>query len=320
MLQARLAGTCYPAEREALLQSVRGWFDQPDGTPWIAANGHTPPPPGANHWQGLISPHIDFRVNTGVYASAFGPWLAQPPADKILILGVGHRARQEWSFDGRSYVTPLGPVATDKAGLAQLARNLPHELWADSRAHVGEHSIEFPLICLQSMRALRGIETPFEFVPLLCGGLFEYVGTDRLPEPNALLFRLAAALRSWWQETEAAGHRVEMVVSIDGCHMGPRFGHEFLVDEACLADCATWESELWKRVEAGDLNHFLRFLQQDGNSRYFDGVGALGLVLAMFGDQSAGLIRRTGYAQWFTEEDGSTVTFSSGALEKKSAT
>lgn len=313
MIRASLAGTCYPATRNELLAYVRGWFDDPqgDGAPWIV-NGTAPG--SARKLRGLVSPHIDFRVNTAVYARAFAPWLMAPPADKVLILGVGHRAHQEWSLDGRGYVTPLGEIATDKAGLESLAKSLPKELWNDPRAHQGEHSIEFSLICLQAMRELRGIREPFTFVPVLCGGLFQYLQTDLLPDDKSVLFRLGKALRAWWDEAESAGQRVELVVSIDGCHMGPRFGHDYWVDDDRLADCAEWEEQLWQIVESGDLTAFLRFLQQDGNQRYFDGVGALALVMAMFGERSAGLIRRSGYAQWLEESDGSVVTFSSARV------
>lgn len=311
MIRASLAGMCYPAEKPELLRFVREWFDTPEGAPWVV-NG-TGPEPG-NTFKGLVSPHIDFRVNTSVYAQAFAPWLVAPPADKVLVLGVGHRSHLEWSLDARGYETPLGKVATDKAGLGVLAKKVPKEFWSDAKAHAGEHSIEFSLICLQALRQLRGIREPFVFVPVLCGGLFQYIETARLPDAEAHLFRFAAALREWWQEAEAAGERVELVVSIDGCHMGPRFGHDYLVDEACLADCALWEENLWEIAATGDVTAFLRFLQQDRNQRYFDGVGALALVMAMFGKEAAGLIQRRGYAQWFEKRDGSAVTFSAASV------
>lgn len=311
MIRASLAGTCYPAEKPELLRFVRDWFDGPESVPWVV-NGTGPEP--EDGFKGVVSPHIDFRVNTSVYAQAFAPWLMVPPADKVLVLGVGHRSRIEWSLDGRGYETPLGRVATDKAGLQTLAKQLPKEFWSDPRAHAGEHSIEFSLICLQALRALRGIKEPFTFVPVLCGGLFHYLETGQLPEAEESLYRLAAALREWWDAAEADGQRVELVVSIDGCHMGPRFGHGYSVDEPCLADCARWEEELWAVAATGDVAAFLRFLQQDGNQRYFDGVGALALVMAMFGQKSAGLIQRSGYAQWFEKRDGSAVTFSSASV------
>lgn len=310
MIKANLAGICYPAQRRELLDSVRGWFDKPDSAPWVL-NGVVPHETAV--LRGVISPHIDFRVNTSVYTKAFGPWLQAPPADKVLILGVGHHAMQEWSLDGRGYVTPLGEVHTDKAGMAAMVKKLPSQLWGDSQAHMKEHSIEFPLICLQTLRELRGITTPFEFVPVLCGGLFQYIESGTFPPPDAMLYQLAQALREWWDEAQAKGQRVELVVSIDGCHIGPRFGHDYEVNKKILKECSLWEDQLWAIVEQGDLREFLLFLHQDRNARYFDGVGALALVMTMFGgDAKAAGIRRSGYAQWFEQSDSSAVTFSSG--------
>lgn len=312
MIRASLAGTCYPAQRRELLDFVRGWFDQDGGAPWVL-DGKTK---SASTFRGVVSPHIDFRVNTSVYAQAFAPWLQAPPADKVLVLGVGHRSRLEWSLNARSYETPLGIVKSDRRGLEFLADVLPKEVWGDARGHTGEHSIEFPLICLQALRELRGITSPFEFVPVLCGGLFEYLRMDAAPEKDALLFQLGAALRQWWLQAEADGHRVEVIVSIDGCHMGPRFGHEYWVDEPRLAECNDWEDALWTVVAKGELGPFLHFLQQDANARYFDGVGALALLMAMFGREAVGMIERTGYAQWFEKRDGSAVTFSSARISR----
>jgi MEMO1 family protein len=308
MLKANLAGICYPAERQEVLQYVRNWFDQPRAARWdekTTADGVA--------FKGLICPHIDFRVNTAVYSHGFAPWLKAPAADKVLILGVGHHARQEWSFDGRGYETPLGEVATDKAGLELLTRKLPKQLWGDGQAHEKEHSIEFPLVALQALRELRGIDKPFEYIPLLCGGLFQYLAMGTLPPKDAPVYRIADALREWWQACEAAGQRVEIVVSIDGCHIGPRFDHDYAVDKACLADARQWEDSLWSLVEKGDFEGFFKFLFIDHNARYFDGVGALALVMALFGEKAG--VRRTGYAQWFEKSDTSVVTFSSGVIQ-----
>jgi hypothetical protein len=153
-----------------------------------------------------------------------------------------------------------------------------------------------------------------EFVPVLCGGLFDYVRSGTVPPAGAVVNRLGLALRQWWDEAVAQGQRVEIIVSIDGCHMGPRFGHEYDVNKAVLNDCRVWEEKLWSIAGQGKLPEFLQFLHQDRNARYFDGVGALGLVMTMFADGKGSGIRRTGYAQWFEKSDSSAVTFSSGNI------
>ncbi len=108
------------------------------------------------------------------------------------------------------------------------------------------------------------------------------------------------------------GERLRVIVSIDGCHLGPRFQHPFRVTPELLEATAVWEEELWARVARGDAREFLEWMRAEGNDRYFDGVGALALLLAAGGGKLRP--RRTYYEQWFTERDASAVTFSSGII------
>jgi AmmeMemoRadiSam system protein B len=304
-ISASLSGSCYPKDREAILTHFRNYFDLPKGPVW-------PPKPKAinDRYLGVLAPHIDFRVSQVAYAYAYEPWFAAAPADSYLILGVGHHAHQEWSWDNRDYVTPLGRVEIDRTALEFLERgvNVP----PDPQAHVKEHSIEFPLICLQAWRALRGIDKPFRFLPILCGGLQSWVEAGQMPPGERILDGLADALRQW---IDAGKGSVQVIVSIDGCHVGPRFHHPFTVDKEILDHCRAWEKKLWQRVEKNDVAGFFAHLHEDGNMLFFDGVGALTLLMRIFGDRLA--LRRTYYEQWYEPRDVSVVTFNSGHLELK---
>ena len=57
-------------------------------------------------------------------------------------------------------------------------------------------------------------------------------------------------------------------------------------------------------------------MREEGNDRYFDGVGALSLLLVAGNASKRGKVQieRTFYEQWFTERDASAVTFSSGII------
>jgi hypothetical protein len=111
------------------------------------------------------------------------------------------------------------------------------------------------------------------------------------------------------------GEKLRVIVSIDGCHIGPRFHHPFRVDEKMLNDTAAWEKKLWARAACGDARGFLVWLREEGNDRYFDGVGALALLFAASRAAQKNLtIQRTFYEQWFTPRDASAVTFSSGRV------
>jgi AmmeMemoRadiSam system protein B len=302
-LSARCAGICYPTG----VKEVRTFFDNFFGRP-----GEAPLPRSGSHpVLGCITPHIDFRVTTAAYGWAYQDLLQAPWADTYLILGVGHRSHIEWSTDARGYQTPLGLVETDEEALSLLQAGAP-ECFTHPSGHVGEHSIEFPLVCLQAFRQRLGCTKPFRFVPLLCGSLPHEVMLGEDPRKNEELQNLAKILRTWWDGKKG---RVQVIVSIDGCHIGPRFQHAYDVTDSLLTLCGAWEERLWEKIEQRDLDGFLDHLRPDGNARYFDGAGALALFLTMF--EKNFRLKRTHYAQWFEKRDRSAVTFTSGTLFPK---
>ncbi len=296
---------CYPSDPlEAL-----GFFQNALET----FGGQLPTPPTHGTCAGIITPHIDFRVSTRAYVAAFAPLLDLPLADTYLILGVGHRSPLEWNLDPRDYTTPLGHVPCTRELVEQLAAGSDlAELFAPE-AHEQEHSIEFPLVWLQALHQLHPTERgkEFRFAPLLCGSLYSYVEGEIEWEEMHDFHRLAANLSALLAGLPP-GNRLRLIVSIDGCHLGPRFQHQFKVTSAILKTTAAWEENLWACAAMGDARGFLDWFRAEGNDRYFDGVGALALLLAAGAGQLA--IERTFYEQWPTPRDGSCVTFSSGRI------
>jgi hypothetical protein len=308
-LTAQHHPTCYPSDSDKALQFFRHAF---------ALGPDIPPAPRGRKLAGIVAPHIDFRVSLPAYAAAFRPLLDEPLAENYLILGVGHRSRLEWNLDRRDHVTPLGRAicATDLVDV--LAGEIePRRLFL-AAAHEGEHSIEFPLVWLQALHRLhpaaKDAERPVRFVPLLCGGLHHYVDGAAEWDDLAFFHQLARALADLFAKAPP-GEKLRIIVSIDGCHMGPRFDHPFRVDKRLLQATTAWEEVLWRHAAPGDARKFLEWFRTEGNDRYFDGVGALGLLLAAGGlaGKTFG-IQRTYYEQWFTERDASVVTFSSGRV------
>ena len=307
VLSAQHHPDCYPSKMAATLEFFHAAFAEAKTVP------NLPPVARKKSLAGIIAPHIDFRVSLPAHAVAFRPLLDEPLAERYLILGVGHRSALEWNLDRRDYVTPLGR--------AVCARDLVDELAPKSRArgllspegHEGEHSIEFPLLWLQALHRLHpdGANRPVHFAPLLCGSLHAYVEGfvewDQLEEFHHLSRALAKNF-----EKHPPGEKLRIIVSIDGCHLGPRFQHPFPVTPVLLNVTEKWEEMLWTCAKAGDARAFLDWFRVEGNDRYFDGVGALALLMAAGAGKFA--IERTYYEQWFTPQDASAVTFSSGLV------
>ncbi|MDD4933052.1 MAG: AmmeMemoRadiSam system protein B [Methylacidiphilaceae bacterium] len=304
-LPCRCAGTCYPSDGRQALSYFRSFFSAPGAAPL--------PPPSLQRRTdllGVLSPHIDFRVSQRAYAHAFAPLVNAPEADVYLVLGVGHRSRLEWSIDDRDLRTPLGLALAEVEAVEWLRTQLSFPCH-DSEAHQGEHSIEFPIVLLQALHAFRGDNRPVRFLPVLCGGLFEWVEQGKEPCRNSPFDELATSLHSLWK---TYGKRMQLILSIDGCHMGPRFGHPFAITPILLEQTRRWEEQLWRTVEQRDLSAFFAHLGRERNIRFFDGVGALALLLRIA--ESRVRLKRTYHEQWFEEGDRSVVTFTSGLLQR----
>jgi AmmeMemoRadiSam system protein B len=304
-LSAQHHPACYPSQAKAALAFFRAALEDKASLPNL-------PSPGISEGTlaGVIAPHIDFRVSLTAHAAAFRPLLSEPLAERYLIIGVGHRSELEWNLDRRDYETPLGHAVCDRDLVDALVPKSRTRRFLSSAGHEGEHSIEFPLVWLQAIHQLHGSPAPeIHFVPLLCGGLHGYV--EGLVEWDALddFHHLARALAEVFK-ANPPGQRLRLIVSIDGCHLGPRFQHPFPVTSTLLKVTEGWEKLLWAVAEKGDARAFLDWFRVEGNDRYFDGVGALALLMA----SGHFTLARTYYEQWFTPQDTSAVTFSSGLV------
>jgi len=305
-IRASCHGFSYPSDPVACLTKFRSFFDQPGACAWPEKNTI-----GKEKKERLavLSPHIDFQVSPKAYTHAFSHWFSRAEADFFIILGVGHHSRLEWSIDSRDYITPLGRAYNRRDIVELIERSVNFSL-ADPYGHQKEHSIEFPIVFMQALRYWMGIQKPLEFVPILCGGLHDLIIYDNGKETLSMMRMLASALR---EVLTAYGEKAALIISIDGCHIGPRFGHPLDLTKVLLKDTELWEKELWKKVEEQNLEGFLAHLQKEKNIRFFDGVGAIALLMEIFKDKPF-FFKRTYYEQWFEPQDSSAVTFSSGFL------
>ena len=309
-LTAQHHPACYPSDPDKAL----AFFQRA-----LALQLDLPPAPKGRPLAGVIAPHLGpFQLALTSYVAAFRPLLDEPLAENYLILGVGHRSRLEWNLDRRDYATPFGHALCANDLIDTLTDGIDPKRLFLPVAHEGEHSIEFPLIWLQAIHRLHastyGDAPPVRFIPLLCGGMHHYV--DGRTEWNDLTFfhQVATALGELFQKIPP-GEKLRIIVSIDGCHMGPRFDHPFQVTPRLLQATAAWEDVLWHHAATGDARRFLDWFRAEGNDRYFDGVGALSLLLAAGGHTGKPFhLQRTCYEQWFTDRDASVVTVNAGRV------
>ena len=247
-------------------------------------------------------------MNLGLYAETYAQWRDTGwfPS-RVIILGVGHRSRDEFSCLPAGFKTPLGEVEPDHAFHNALAARCPFPLVRDTQAFQGEHSIEFVVVWLQILRDLFFPDRSFTVLPVLCGGLQEFVERG-VPPPDsdpAAVFAKALASLPGADDLDTA-----WVASIDGCHVGPRFRHPFDADEKVRKLVTSWEKHLWSVASSDTLPDFFQHLSSNSNGFYFDGVGVLHALL--HGQKLKAEIQPT--VQWHEPSDQSLVSFSRGLL------
>ncbi len=302
-LPASHAGGCYPEDAAALLKDWGGLIDQQVQSMEVESAAETLPPV-------LIVPHIDFRVNLQRYVEAYARlYLASQFPELVIILGVGHRCPHEFSIHPFGIETPLGVIPPDLEAWEMLNDKCNFELSQAPESFEGEHSLEFAASWLEVIRELNFPDHQYRTLPVLCGGLFENLYLNSPPDEHDNFFILGQALKKLVDSRPARS--VLIIASIDGCHVGPRFGHRFGGNAATQRAVQHWESDLWRVAQPDSYDQFFDHLAAMENMFHFDGVGVLSLLLQHFPYRT----HLTGTDCWFEASDQSFVTFSSGWMK-----
>jgi len=163
----------------------------------------------------LVAPHIDLRVARRTYAGLYRH-LRGRRYDLAVVLGINHHAQDGlFCISSKNYLTPFGETRTDRDFVRGLQDRVgPGTFSAGDFGHKIEHSIEFQTLFLRHYLG----DTPI--VPILCGGLHEFLLARRDPFADGRFTGFAEALR------EQAGKRgrVLFVAGVDLSHVGLKFG------------------------------------------------------------------------------------------------
>lgn len=168
----KVAGQFYPADPQALKQTVQSLFQQygtkvqPVIKPKI-----------------LIVPHAGYPYSGPVAARAFSQLIGQH-YDGVVVVGFTHRSQFPWaSVDSAdAYETPLGgiPVHQEAVGILQ---SFPRTNLLEAAHESGEHSLEVELPFLQVALGR------FRLVPIMLGSI-DSADAERLASQLAILNRL----------------------------------------------------------------------------------------------------------------------------------
>jgi MEMO1 family protein len=300
---AALAGICYENEPAKLRREIEAFFRAPGGP------GQIPQPASDGAaLSGLIAPHIDPRRGGPAYAHAYGELLTRERPDLVIILGTSHYGRgpQLFTATRKDYMTPLGPVATDREFVDRLgARYREGDLLAEELLHRNEHSIEFQALFLAWALGTAG----YKVVPILVGSFHEMVASGTTPLSDRRVSGFVEALRA---EISSENRRVLIVAGVDFAHVGKKFGDSFSADEKIAQWVKSEDLALIENIKRGDPAGFFAAIAKDRDQRKICGLSPMYTQLELLRDRPARLLMHDIAMEPQTE---SAVSFASLAID-----
>lgn len=303
------SGTAYPADAEALRETVSGFFTAPDG-PGALPDPATAPPP-ADTLRALMVPHVDLRVGGATYAHGYAELLKSCQADLFVILGVAHQAPGEGLYyvSKKNFATPLGVTKTERGIATRLQKAAQIELPLAELAHRTEFSIEFQAVMLSAL--MQRYKRDFEILPILCGPAELFLACDATPFTTDAFTQFVEALRN---ELDKSNRKWCIMSSVDLSHVGPEFGHSAMMTEKLLPPMRRGDERFLEPLERVDAEGAFNEIVRTQNSRHIDAViSVITMLQACKGVIKKG--RLLHYDQMLKEGSHSAVSFASMAFE-----
>jgi len=297
------AGLCYAKEAMPLRREIEGYFRGPNGP------GHIPEPKNSEApLSGLIAPHIDPRRGGPAYAHAYGQLMTRERPDLVIILGTSHYGGgpQLFTATRKHYMTPFGPVASDREFIERLAgRYQEGDLFAEELLHRNEHSIEFQALFLAWALGTAG----YKVVPILVSSFHQMVLSGISPLDDPRVSGMVEALKA---ELEGETRRVLIVAGVDFAHVGKKFGDSFTADEKVAGWVRTEDLSLIETIKRGDPEGFFGQIAKERDARKICGLAPMYMQLEMLKGRTARLLMHDIAMEPQTE---SAVSFASIAID-----
>lgn len=296
-----LAGLCYENDPAKLRLELAAYFDPPDGP------GRAPAAQNPGPLSGLIAPHIDPRRGAAAYAHAYYELMAHEPPELVVILGTSHYGAgpELFSATRKNYMTPLGPVETDRGFIDRLAARYAGDLFADEILHRREHSIEFQILFLAYTLGIRG----YQVVPVLVSSFHTMVAGGVTPSSDPRVKSFLDTLRA---EIAAESRRVLILAGVDFAHVGKKFGDPFAADTTVAERVQREDLQLIGHIQRGDPDGFFADIAKDRDARRICGLAPMYTQLELLRGRGARLLK---YGIAMEPQSESAVSFASLAID-----
>lgn len=246
-----------------------------------------------NNIRGILAPHIDINIAKDVYVNTYR-YLKGKNYDIVVILGINHHSQEGlYCISEKNYITPFGEIKTDKEFIRKLKKRVPEGTFApDDFGHMTEHSIEFQTIFLHHY--LTG---PFTIVPILCGGIHEFIqhSTNILTDERFL--EMVSAMKDLLDEGK---ERILLVAGVDLSHVGQKFGDQAPAD-ALLPQAIVHDKMILSYLCRGEPENIFREVLETRDRYHVCGLPAILLFASLLAENRAGILHFETYRERETE-------------------
>ncbi|MBN2516308.1 MAG: AmmeMemoRadiSam system protein B [Deltaproteobacteria bacterium] len=195
------------------------------------------------HITGVVAPHIDIMVGSTTYIDLYRH-VKGKNYKLVVILGIDHQRNDGlYSVSEKNFITPFGTIKTDRDFISQLKKRVPQgTLSSNDFGHRTEHSIEFQTIFLHYY-----LEEPFCIVPILCGGIHEFIYQGKNIFADERFNKMTDVLSDLIQ---MGGNNALIVSGVDFSHIGFKFGHH-MTAEALLPQAQSYDRTIISHLLQG---------------------------------------------------------------------
>jgi AmmeMemoRadiSam system protein B len=290
------AGSAYPAEPEALRQTLAGWTEGSGAAGGSFRDGNL---------AAIAAPHVSPAGGWRSYRAAYGALRPEHRDRTFVILATSHYgAPESFGLTRKNFRSPLGEAVTDTAAVDWLAKRAPGSVEMEDFCHSFEHTVELQLVFLQ-----HALGAGVRIVPVLCGPFAHSILEGGKPEDDDKVKAFCEALGEL-QERE--GDRLLWVLGVDMAHMGARYSDRFQAraGEGKMQEVHERDRARIARIEAADPAGFWDLVQQNRDDLKWCGSSPFYTFLKSVRGLRGELLH---YEQWNIDEQ-SVVSFAGMAF------
>ena len=289
------AGSAYPAETEALRETMRRYMN---GSAAPAADGNL---------VGIAAPHVSPEGGWQSYREAYGLLRPEHAGRTCVILATSHYgAPERFGLTRKDFSTPLGTAVADTRLVDWLAAHGGPAVDMEDYCFSFEHTVEFQVVFLQHM-----LGPDVKILPILCGPFAQSLWQRGNPEDSDGVRRFFDALG----ELQAMeGNQLLWVLGVDMAHMGSRYGDGFhaLANQGLMAEVGARDQLRLERINAADAAGFWDLVRENRDDLKWCGSAPFYTFLKSNPGLRGDVLR---YEQWNIDPD-SVVSFAGMAFTR----